>query len=364
MNNKTKKNILVTGGAGFIGSNFVLHLINNLDDIHVINVDALTYAGYLENLQSVQNHPNYTFIQQDICDFDAIKTIFIDHQIDTVVHFAAESHVDRSITNPGQFIQTNIVGTYNLLEIARTVWAENGGYVGRHFHHVSTDEVFGMLMLGDPAFEETTPYSPNSPYAASKASSDHLVRAYFHTFNLPITITNCSNNYGPNQYPEKLIPLIILNAVSGKPLPIYGDGMQIRDWLYVQDHCEAILKVINDGRLGETYNVGGGNQFPNIQIVKQICSILDEELPQSPHVPHEKLITFVKDRPGHDFRYDINFDKIKRELHWEPKFTLQIGLVNTVKWYLNNQEWIESVTGKPIFQEWINNNYAERKAVK
>ncbi|MAT42040.1 MAG: dTDP-glucose 4,6-dehydratase [Anaerolineaceae bacterium] len=364
MNKKPLKNILVTGGAGFIGSNFIHYLLKTNENCQVVNLDSLTYAGYLENLRSVQNNPNYTFLKQDICDFDALKAVFIDYKIDTVVHFAAESHVDRSIANPGQFIQTNIVGTYNLLEIARSVWSENGGFDGKHFHHVSTDEVYGMLMMGDPAFTETTPYSPNSPYAASKASSDHIVRAYYHTFNLPVTITNCSNNYGPNQYPEKLIPLIILNAVSGKPLPIYGDGLQIRDWLYVEDHCEAILKVIKEGTLGETYNVGGGNQFPNIKIVKQICAFLDKELPTSPFVPHENLITFVKDRPGHDFRYDINFEKIKHELNWQPKFNLNEGLISTVKWYLSNRDWIESVTGKPIFQEWINNNYSDRKVAK
>ncbi len=361
MNNKKMKNIMVTGGAGFIGSNFVRFLFDTVQDRRVINVDALTYAGYLENVAAIQDHPNYVFVKQDICDFDALKKIFIQYEVDTVVHFAAESHVDRSIADPGQFIQTNIIGTYNLLEIARTVWAEQGGYDDKHFHHVSTDEVYGMLTLDDPAFKETTPYSPNSPYAASKASSDHLVRAYYHTFHLPVTITNCSNNYGPNQYPEKLIPLVILNAVSGKSLPIYGDGMQIRDWLYVEDHCEAIYQVITEGRPGETYNVGGGNQFPNIEIVKHICKILDEELPGSPYIPHEKLITYVKDRPGHDFRYAINFDKIKGELEWEPKFNLQEGLLNTVRWYLTNRAWIESVTGKPIFQEWINANYSERK---
>lgn len=358
---KKMQNILVTGGAGFIGSNFIHHLLEKKQDCKVFNVDVLTYAGHVENLESIQNDARYEFIQTNICDFEVIKQIFEEHQIDTVVHFAAESHVDRSITNPGAFIQTNIVGTYNLLEAARTTWQENGGFEGCHFHHVSTDEVYGMLMPGDPAFEERTAYSPNSPYAASKASSDHLVRSYFRTFGLPITLTNCSNNYGPYQYPEKLIPLMIMNAINGKPLPIYGDGMQIRDWLFVEDHCEAILSVVENGRLGDTYNVGGGNQFPNIQIVKTICGILDAALPQSPYKPHENLITYVKDRPGHDFRYDINFEKINNELKWSPKFELQAGLEETVKWYLNHQNWIESVTGESMFEEWIKENYAKRE---
>ncbi len=355
------KNVLVTGGAGFIGSNFVHFLLNQEKDIQLVNVDFLTYAGHLESLDGVSSYPNYVFIQEDITNFDAVKRILEDFQIDTIVHFAAESHVDRSITNPGQFIQTNIIGTYNLLQAAKTVWSEKDGFEGKHFHHVSTDEVYGMLSLTDPAFEEKTPYSPNSPYAASKASSDHLVRAYFHTFGLPVTITNCSNNYGPFQYPEKLIPLMIINAVNGKPLPIYGDGQQIRDWLFVEDHCRVIYQVITQGEKGETYNVGGGNQFPNLDIVKTICSILDEEIPDSSYFPHENLITFVKDRPGHDFRYAINYEKIEKELKWKPALNLQEGLKKTVKWYLSNKDWVEAVTGKPVFKDWINSNYQNRE---
>jgi dTDP-glucose 4,6-dehydratase len=269
--------------------------------------------------------------------------------------------VDRSIEGPGAFIQTNIVGTYNLLEVTRQYWKNNGGYDGKRFHHVSTDEVYGMLKLSDPAFTEDTSYSPNSPYAASKASSDHLVRSYQHTFGLPATITNCSNNYGPYQFPEKLIPLVILNTVNGKPLPIYGDGQQIRDWLFVEDHCEAIVTVLKKGVVGETYNIGGENQFPNLEIVKKICQLVDEYLPEPPYYPHEKLITYVKDRPGHDFRYDMNISKIRRELGWSPKFSLETGLAFTVNWYLNHQDWIENVTGSKAFSDWITKNYQKRE---
>jgi dTDP-glucose 4,6-dehydratase len=354
------KNLLVTGGAGFIGSNFIHYLIKNEPSWNIVNLDLLTYAGHLESLTDLTNS-NYKFIQGDICEKELVEKILDEHKIDTIVHFAAESHVDRSIEGPGAFIQTNIVGTYNLLEVARQYWKNNGGYEGKRFHHVSTDEVFGMLKLSDPAFTEETPYSPNSPYAASKASSDHLVRSYHNTFGLPTTITNCSNNYGPYQFPEKLIPLIILNAVNGKPLPIYGDGQQIRDWLFVEDHCEAIFEVFKKGVVGETYNIGGENQFPNIEIVKKICHLIDEFIPESPHSPHEKLITFVKDRPGHDFRYDMDISKIRRELGWTPKFTLEEGLTNTVRWYLNNRDWIEKVTGDKAFADWITKNYQKRE---
>lgn len=354
------KNLLVTGGAGFIGSNFIHFVQKNEPTWNIVNLDLLTYAGHLENLSDVKSN-KYTFIKGDICDQELIGKIFLEHQIDTIVHFAAESHVDRSIEGPGAFIQTNIVGTYNLLEVARHFWRNNGGYEGKRFHHVSTDEVFGMLKMGDPAFTEDTPYSPNSPYAASKASSDHLVRSYQHTFGLPTTITNCSNNYGPYQFPEKLIPLIILNALNGKALPIYGDGQQIRDWLFVEDHCEAIVTVLKKGNVGETYNIGGENQFPNIRIVKEICELLDKFLPDSPYFPHENLITFVKDRPGHDFRYEMNISKIKNELGWTPKYHLEEGLALTVKWYLRNKNWIESVTGSSAFADWITSNYQKRE---
>jgi len=353
------KNVLITGGAGFIGSNFIQFLSKNYPTHNIINLDLLTYAGHLENLAGIAND-HYHFVKGDICDYQFVSDVFHNYEIDTVVHFAAETHVDRSILSPGQFINTNIIGTYNLLEICRLYWKENSGYEGKKFHHVSTDEVFGMLKIGDPAFTENTPYAPNSPYAASKASSDHLVRSYFHTYKLPITISNCSNNYGPRQFPEKLIPLMIINAVNGKSLPVYGDGRQIRDWLYVEDHCEAILTILKKGKIGETYNIGGVNQFPNIEIVKMICTILDQYLPQSPYLPHEQMITFVQDRPGHDFRYEMNIDKIGSQLGWEPKYDLESGLKSTVKWYLDNQNWIENVTGNVAFQNWLFRNYENR----
>jgi dTDP-glucose 4,6-dehydratase len=358
--NKKMKNMLVTGGAGFIGANFIRYILEKDPDINIVNFDLLTYAGHLENLEGLVSK-NYHFVQGDICDNNLVMKVIRDFQIDTVVHFAAETHVDRSIFSPGQFILTNIVGTYNLLEACRSYWSESGGFEGRHFHHVSTDEVFGMLKIGEPAFTEKNSYSPSSPYAASKASSDHIVRSYFHTYKMPLTISNCSNNYGPYQFPEKLMPLIILNAVNGKPLPVYGDGQQIRDWLFVEDHCDAIYSILEKGKLGETYNIGGENQFPNLEIIKMICKILDTYLPESPYLPHEQLIAFVPDRPGHDFRYDMNISKIKAELGWEPKFDLEYGLRSTVKWYLNNQSWIESVSGNVAFQNWMTNNYENRK---
>jgi len=353
------KNMLVTGGAGFIGANFIRFILEKEPDLNLVNLDLLTYAGHEENLEGIGSS-NYFFVHGDICDGDLVAKVIRDHQIDTVVHFAAESHVDRSIVSPGQFIQTNIVGTFNLLETCRLFWQKSGSYSGKRFHHVSTDEVFGMLKIGDPAFTEETPYSPSSPYAASKASSDHIVRSYFHTYKLPITISNCSNNYGPFQFPEKLIPLMILNAVNGKPLPVYGEGQQIRDWLYVEDHCSAIYSILNYGEIGETYNIGGKNQFSNLEIVKSICSILDSYLPNSPYRPHSQLITFVQDRPGHDFRYDMNFNKIQAKLGWAPNYDLEFGLKATVKWYLNNQSWIESVSGNVAFQDWMNKNYINR----
>lgn len=353
------KNILVTGGAGFIGSNFVKHILEKDIDIKLIILDALTYSGFQENLTSVEKDDRFSFIHGDICDIKLVDSIFSQNLIDTVVHFAAETHVDRSILDPGNFIQTNVIGTYTLLEIARKYWL--GDSQGYRFHHISTDEVYGSLNPGDSPFSEDTPYDPNSPYSASKASSDHLARSYFTTYGLPITITNCSNNYGPNQYPEKLIPLMVLNAIQGKPLPVYGEGKNIRDWLYVTDHCEAIWEVLERGVVGDTYLIGGNNQPKNIEIVKNICDILDELFPSSPNVPHNELIEFVADRPGHDFRYDIDIRKIKNELGWEPKYSLQDGLMKTVRWYLDHPEWVEVIMRKEDFQSWIASNYKERE---
>lgn len=352
------KNILVTGGAGFIGSNFVKYVLAHDNDVNVINLDVLSYSGSLENLTSVQDDPRHTFIKGNICDAGLVESVFDEYKIDTVVHFAAETHVDRSILDPGNFIQTNVIGTYTLLETARKFW--QGGSQGYRFHHISTDEVYGSLNPGDTPFSENTPYNPNSPYSASKAASDHLVRSYFMTYGLPVTITNCSNNYGPNQYPEKLIPLMVLNAVNGKPLPVYGKGKNIRDWLYVTDHCEAIWAALNRGTVGETYLIGGNNQPANIEIVESICDILDELFPTSPHVPHNALIEFVTDRPGHDFRYDIDISKIQDEIGWEPKYSVQDGLVKTVQWYLDNPEWVDAIMQKEDFQRWIASNYSER----
>ncbi|MFQ5615851.1 MAG: dTDP-glucose 4,6-dehydratase, partial [Anaerolineales bacterium] len=334
------QNILVTGGAGFIGSNFLRYILANEPDVQIVNLDVLTYAGSTENLRDLPDPNRHTFVEGDITDRALVDLLLRKYQIDTIVHFAAETHVDRSIHYPDVFVQSNVVGTFTLLEAARQYWlVEKALPLDRvRLHHVSTDEVFGTLSPTDPAFTEETPYDPRSPYSASKAASDHFVRAYFHTYHLPITITNCSNNYGPQQFPEKLIPVIILNAVDGNPLPIYGDGMQIRDWLYVDDHSEAIRRVIRRGRLGETYNVGGDNQPPNIEVVTTICHILDELIPESPHAPHESLITHVTDRPGHDRRYDIAITKIKTELGWQPVESLATGLLKTVKWYLDHAD--------------------------
>ncbi len=352
------QNILVTGGAGFIGSNFVRYLLKAEPDVHIFNLDALTYAGTLENLKDLPRASCYTFIQGDICDTGLVGKLFQEHQIDTVVHFAAESHVDRSILGPAPFIQTNIVGTFNLLEAARQAWGLDGAKRGMRFHHVSTDEVFGSLDASDPAFTESTPYEPRSPYSASKASSDHLVRAYFHTYGLPATITNCSNNYGPYQYPEKLIPLMILNALQAKPLPVYGDGKQIRDWLFVEDHCEAIYLVLKRGKLGETYNIGGGNQPYNIDLVHEICSILDELKPTAKS--YSELITYVIDRPGHDRRYAMDITKIHNDLGWMPKYDIESGLRATVQWYLDHMDWVESIMKQEGFSDWLDKNYARR----
>ncbi len=349
------KNLLVTGGAGFIGSNFIRFMLETEPDIHIFNADLLTYAGHKENLADLPDPARHTFLRGDICDAEFVRQIFAEHNIDTVVHFAAESHVDRSILGPAPFITTNIIGTFNLLESARTAWADRRD---ARFHHISTDEVFGALRPGDAPFNECTAYAPHSPYSASKASSDHLVRAYGSTYGLPITLSNCSNNYGPYQFPEKLIPLMILNGITGKALPVYGEGAQIRDWLHVKDHCAAIRLILRNGTPGETYCIGGDNQPSNLEIVKMICAILDRRFPKA--APHEQLIRFVKDRPGHDFRYDIDTAKIERELGWKPSYTLEDGLEETVDWYLSHGAWIDSVTGTDAFSTWMERNYSNR----
>ncbi len=356
------KNILVTGGAGFIGSNFVHFLLEKEPEVEIVTLDALTYAGSRENIWDLSDASRHTFLEGNICDSDLVETLLRKNHIDTIVHFAAESHVDRSILGPAPFIQTNIVGTFTLLEAARRFWLQEGmgGQATRRFHHISTDEVYGSLEADEPAFTETTQYAPNSPYSASKAASDHLVRAYAHTYGLPVTISNCSNNYGPQQFPEKLIPLVIFNAKSGKSLPMYGDGGQIRDWLYVTDHCEAILRIIKDGQVGETYNIGGNNQPTNWELVLLLCSILDEKLPDSPYAPHKNLITFVADRPGHDWRYAMDISKIGGGLGWEPRETLKTGLRKTVDWYLSHNEWVTEIEKKPSYQSWVGANYLER----
>jgi dTDP-glucose 4,6-dehydratase len=338
--------ILVTGGAGFIGANFVLAQRQQAQQ-SIVTLDKFTYAGHSETLASLANDPEHRLVRGDIGNRTLLATLLAEHQPEAIVNFAAETHVDRSIDGPDAFVQTNVVGTFNLLESARVYWRELPPERQQRFRflHVSTDEVFGSLGPTDPAFSETTPYAPNSPYSASKASSDHFVRAYFHTYGLPTLITNCSNNYGPYQFPEKLLPLMILNALSGKPLPVYGDGLNIRDWLFVQDHCRAIARVLDAGTPGETYNVGGGAERPNIWIVQQICSILDELCPDSPRRPHANLITYVADRPGHDRRYAIDFSKIQRELGWAPQESIESGLQKTVAWYLANQDWCAAVSG-------------------
>ena len=349
------KNLLVTGGAGFIGSNFIRFMLETEPDIHIYNADLLTYAGRLENLENLPDPARHTLLRGDIRDADFVNQIFAEHDIDTVVHFAAESHVDRSILGPAPFITTNILGTFTLLEAARAAWS---GRTDVRFHHISTDEVFGALQPGDAPFNERTAYAPHSPYSASKASSDHLVRAYGTTYGLPVTVSNCSNNYGPYQFPEKLIPLMILNGITGKPLPVYGEGAQVRDWLHVKDHCAAIRLILKDGTPGETYCVGGDNQPSNLEIVKMICAVLDKRFPEA--APHERLITFVKDRPGHDFRYDIDTAKIERELGWQPSYSLTDGLEETVDWYLSHGAWIDSVTGTDTFGAWMDRNYSNR----
>ncbi len=352
------KNVLVTGGAGFIGANFIRYLLRTDPQARIVNLDALTYAGSLENLRGLPDEARHTFVHGDICDAALVERLLVENEIDTIVHFAAESHVDRSILGPAPFVQTNVVGTFTLLEAARLVW--KGDFAGKRFHHVSTDEVFGSLAPDDPPFTETTPYAPRSPYSASKAASDHLVRAYFHTYGLPVTLTNCSNNYGPYQFPEKLIPLMILNALEGKLLPVYGDGRQIRDWLYVEDHCEAIDLVLRRGRPGETYNISGGNQTCNLEIVHHICALLDELHPEG--APHVQLITHVPDRPGHDRRYAMDSRKIQVELGWRPRHDLLSGLRATVEWYLNHPQWVQAIRMRNDYQTWLEKNYSRRES--
>ncbi|WP_299416549.1 dTDP-glucose 4,6-dehydratase [Acaryochloris sp. IP29b_bin.148] len=337
--------ILVTGGAGFIGANYVLQQRRTQDEL-VLNLDKLTYAGNLATLSTLQSDAQHIFVQGDIGDRALVQQLLEQYQPRALLNFAAETHVDRSIDGPDAFIQTNILGTFHLLEATRSYWQslQPSAQENFRFLHISTDEVFGTLGPDDPPFLETTAYAPNSPYSASKASSDHLVRSYFHTYNLPTLITNCSNNYGPHQFPEKLIPLMILNALEGKALPIYGDGQNIRDWLFVEDHCRAIDQVLTTGRPGETYNIGGGAEKPNIWLVKQICAILDELAPESEFAPHSNLMTFVQDRPGHDRRYAIDFRKINQELGWSPQVTIESGLRQTVQWYLANRAWCQAVT--------------------
>jgi dTDP-glucose 4,6-dehydratase len=351
--------ILVTGGAGFIGANFVIDWLAQHNE-PVINLDKLTYAGNLENLGSLMSDTRHIFVQGDIGDCALVGKLLAEHQPRAIVNFAAESHVDRSIHGPEDFIQTNIVGTFHLLEEVRGYWnslgeAEKSAF---RFLHVSTDEVYGSLGKEDAPFTEETPFAPNSPYSASKASSDHLVRAYHHTYGLPVLTTNCSNNYGPYQFPEKLIPLMILNATRGKALPIYGDGMNVRDWLYVSDHCAAIRVVLENGRVGETYNIGGWNEMPNLDIVHRVCGLLDEFQP-NPEGPATRLITYVKDRPGHDRRYAIDATKIHRELGWKPTETFETGIRKTVQWYLDNMGWVENVVSGE-YRKWLDTNYAAR----
>ncbi|WP_411687811.1 dTDP-glucose 4,6-dehydratase [Acinetobacter indicus] len=336
--------ILVTGGAGFIGSAVIRHIIQNTNN-QVLNIDKLTYAGNLESLKEIDQHSNYQFEQVDICDTERITAVIAAFQPDSIMHLAAESHVDRSIDGPAAFIQTNIVGTYTLLEAARKYWMslQLEAQQNFRFHHISTDEVYGDLEGTTKLFTETTSYAPSSPYSASKASSDHLVRAWYRTYGLPVIVTNCSNNYGPYHFPEKLIPLVILNALDAKPLPVYGNGQQIRDWLFVEDHARALYKVVTEGVVGETYNIGGHNEKQNIEVVTTICNILDELKPQACGQSYKSLITFVKDRPGHDLRYAIDATKIKNELDWTPAETFETGIRKTVEWYLNNLDWCRRV---------------------
>ena len=354
--------ILVTGGAGFIGANFVLDWIANSDE-PVVNLDKLTYAGNLETLASLKNNPQHIFVQGDIGDSALVDRLLAEHKPRAVVNFAAESHVDRSIHGPEDFVQTNVLGTFRLLESVRGYWSALPAdqKTAFRFLHVSTDEVYGSLSKTDPAFTEENKYEPNSPYSASKAASDHLVRAWHHTYGLPVITTNCSNNYGPFHFPEKLIPLMIVNALAGKPLPVYGDGMQVRDWLYVKDHCSAIRRVLEAGKLGETYNVGGWNEKPNIEIVNTVCALLDELRPKADGKPYKEQITYVTDRPGHDRRYAIDARKLEAELGWKPAETFDTGIRKTVEWYLANSEWVRNVQSG-AYREWVEKQYDAKAA--
>ena len=349
--------VLITGGAGFIGANFVLDWVAHTDET-IVNLDKLTYAGNLESLASLKNNPRHVFVQGDIGDVALLPKLLAEHQPRAVLNFAAESHVDRSIHGPGEFIETNIVGTFRLLESVRGYWHGLNAQAQSQFRflHVSTDEVYGSLAPQDPAFTEHHHYEPNSPYSASKAASDHLVRAWHHTYGLPVVTTNCSNNYGPLHFPEKLIPLMIVNALAGKPLPVYGDGMQVRDWLYVKDHCSAIRRVLEGGRLGETYNVGGWNEKPNIEIVKTVCALLDELRPRADGASYTTQISYVKDRPGHDRRYAIDARKLEKELGWKPAETFETGIRKTVAWYLENTEWVAHVQSG-AYRDWVSKQY-------
>ena len=349
--------VLITGGAGFIGANFVLDWVANSNE-KIVNLDKLTYAGNLESLASLKNNPQHVFVQGDIGDAALLPKLLTEHQPRAVLNFAAESHVDRSIHGPGEFIETNIVGTFRLLESVRGYWHGLSAEAQSQFRflHVSTDEVYGSLSPQDPAFTEHHQYEPNSPYSASKAASDHLVRAWHHTYGLPVVTTNCSNNYGPLHFPEKLIPLMIVNALAGKPLPVYGDGMQVRDWLYVKDHCSAIRRVLEGGRLGETYNVGGWNEKPNIEIVKTVCALLDELRPRAYGASYTTQISYVKDRPGHDRRYAIDARKLEKDLGWKPAETFETGIRKTVSWYLENTEWVAHVQSG-AYRDWVSKQY-------
>jgi dTDP-glucose 4,6-dehydratase len=355
--------ILVTGGAGFIGSNFIHYILGLQPEARIVNLDRLSYSGSLENLKALPDPSHHTFVHGDIGDSTLVEDLLRQHRIETVIHFAAETHVDRSIASPQAFIEANVVGTFRLLEACRRTWLPLATNRVR-FHHVSTDEVYGDIGPEEPASTERDAYRPNSPYAASKAGADHLVRAYARTYGLPVTISNCSNNYGPRQFPEKLIPLTILNALEGSPLPIYGDGRQIRDWVFVDDHSSALLRILEGGRPGETYHVGGGNQVSNIELVGQLCATLDELRPDSRHAPHSRLITHVADRPGHDRRYAMDITKIRSELGWQPARGLEQGLRETVRWYLNHADWLAAIRDRPTYREWLKENYTARQVLR
>jgi len=367
--NLETRNVLITGGAGFIGANFVRHWLGTTSSGKVVVLDALTYAGNIDNLVVLDRDPRYVFVRGDICDEATVRGLFDQFDIDTVIHFAAESHVDRSILGPDKFLHTNVIGTHTLLKVAKSHWLDKRKGMAHRFHHVSTDEVYGSLKANDPAFSETTAYAPNSPYSATKAASDHLVRAYHETYGLDTTVTNCSNNYGPYQFPEKLIPLIMINILHGKALPVYGDGLQIRDWLHVADHCHAITRAIAQGKAGEVYNIGGNSEVANIDIVKTLCAAMDEQFalrpglraafPMAPAVQGHAattLITHVRDRPGHDRRYAINYDKARRDLGYEPSRNLTAGLAATVAWYLANVPWWQALLGRD-YDSWVQQNY-------